>query len=168
VRVPVDSTIDEETGEVATGLDLITPQYGLLKYNSDSDVPLADGVEARLIEAEGALQLGNFPGMTTLLNDPRAAAGLDPLDPPADPTAATDLLFSERAFWLFATGHRLGDMRRLVRPAPTGYGRTVDAVFPTGSYHKGGSYGGDVNFPIPIGEENRPDQNGRACIDRNP
>ena len=31
-----------------------------------------------------------------------------------------DLLFSERAFWMFATGHRLGDMRRLIRQ----YGRT--------------------------------------------
>ena len=169
LRVPVDSTVDEETGEVTTGLDLITPQYNLLKYNSDSDVPLADGVEARLIEAEGALQTSDFGGMTTLLNDPRGALGLDPLDPPGTQDEAIALLFSERAFWLFATGHRLGDMRRLVRPvAAGGYEQAVEAVFPTGAYHKGGSYGGDVNFPIPIGEENRPDGNGVSCIDRNP
>ena len=42
----------------------------------------------------------------------------------------------------------------------------MDAVFPTGAYHKGGSYGGDVNFPIPIEEENNP--NGAGCLDRNP
>jgi starch-binding outer membrane protein, SusD/RagB family len=168
-RVQVDSTIDEETGEIATGLDLITPQYSLLKYASDSDIPLADGVEARLIEAEAALQTSDFGGMATLLNDPRGAIGLDPLDPPATQAEAIDLLFSERAFWLFATGHRLGDMRRMVRPLPTGYALPVDEVFPTGGYHKLGNYGGDVNFPLPIGEENRPEETGGSdCIDRNP
>jgi hypothetical protein len=165
-RVPVDSVIDEETGEVVTGLDLITPQFTLLKYASDSPVPVADGIEARLIEAEAQLQANNLGGMRTALNDLRETLGLDPLSNPGNRDAAIDQLFSERGFWLFATGHRLGDMRRLVRPEPAGYGRAVDAVFPTGPYHKGGSYGSDVNLPIPIEEENNP--NSVGCIDRNP
>jgi len=70
-------------------------------------------------------------------------------------------MFSERAFWLFGTGHRLGDLRRLVRH----YGRAAESVFPTGAYFKGGVYGSDVNLPIPLEESNNPlAQTG--CLDR--
>jgi hypothetical protein len=101
--------------------------------------------------------------MTQRLNDLRAGAGLDPLGAPADFDAATDLLFRERAFWLYATGHRLGDMRRLIRQ----YGRDANAVFPTGDYFKGGlTYGVDVNLPLPRRETNNPNVSG--CLDRNP
>lgn len=165
-RVPVDSVIDEETGEVVPGPDLITPHIILLKYEADSPVPVADGIEARLIEAEALLKANNRAGMTAILNDLRELQELDPVGVPGNQVAAEDLLFSERAFWLFATGHRLGDMRRLVRPVPAGYGRDPDSVFPTGPYHKGGAYGGDVNLPIPIEEENNP--NSVGCLDRNP
>ena len=165
-RVPVDSVVNEDTGEVETGLDLITPQFTLLKYESSSSVPVADGTEARLIEAEAQLQAGDLDGMTEILNGLRAAIDLDDLDQPGNRDEAIDLLFRERAFWLFATGHRLGDMRRLVRPEPDGYGRPVDEVFPHGAYHKGGSYGSEVTLPIPIQEENNP--NSVGCFDRNP
>jgi hypothetical protein len=149
-----------------TGLDLITPQFSLDKYGPSDPVPVANGIEARLIEAEALLQSNSFSGMRNVLNDLRDIEGLDPLPTAGNRDAAIDQLFSERAFWLFATGHRLGDMRRLVRPAPTGYGRSADTVFPTGAYHKGGSYGTDVNLPIPLEEENNP--NSVGCIDRNP
>jgi len=154
-----------------TGLDLITPQFSLDKYpDVSAPVPVADGIEARLIEAEAQLQANNRSGMTTILNDLRQGFpdfGLDNLSVPPNQDAAIDLLFSERAFWLFATGHRLGDMRRLVRPAPLGYARPADSVFPNGAYHKGGSYGPDVNLPIPIEEQNNPNAPG-GCLDRNP
>jgi hypothetical protein len=149
-----------------TGLDLITPQFSLDKYGPSDPVPVANGIEARLIEAEALLQTNSFSGMRNVLNDLRDIEGLDPLPTAGDREEAIDQLFSERAFWLFATGHRLGDMRRLVRPAPTGYGRDAETVFPTGAYHKGGSYGTDVNLPIPLEEENNP--NSVGCIDRNP
>jgi starch-binding outer membrane protein, SusD/RagB family len=100
--------------------------------------------------------------MTAILNDLRDLQGLDPLPVPPNTDAAVDLLFSERAFWLFATGHRLGDLRRLIRQ----YGRAPDEVFPTGTYIKGGDYGEDVNLPIPIEEQNNP--NSAGCLDRNP
>ena len=79
---------------------------------------------------------------------------------PGDQTAATTLFFREKAFWTFGRGQRLGDMRRLVRQ----YGRTQDQVFPTGTFFKGGSYGGDVNFDVSSVELNNP--NFKACIDR--
>jgi SusD/RagB-like outer membrane lipoprotein len=150
-----------------TGLDLITSQYSLDKYpDASAPVPVADGIEARLIEAEAALQANDFSGMTAILNDLRAFFpdfGLANLANPGGEDEAEDQLFSERAFWLFATGHRLWDMRRLLREP---YLRTEDTVFPTGAYHKGGSYGTDVNLPIPIEEENNPNFTG--CLDRAP
>ena len=52
-------------------------------------------------------------------------------------------------------------MRRLIRQ----YGRTPDAVFPSGDYLKGGAYGADVNLPIPRSEDsNNPNSNG--CLNR--
>jgi hypothetical protein len=150
-----------------TGLDLITPQFSADKYpEASSPVAVADGIEARLIEAEAQLQGGDIPGMTTTLNELRQSfpdLALEDLSDPATEDDAVDLLFFERAFWLYATGHRLSDMRRLLRPP---YSRTEDTVFPTGDYHKGGNYGSDVNLPIPIEEENNPNSHG--CLDRNP
>ena len=66
--------------------------------------------------------------------------------------------------WLYLTGHRLGDLRRLIRQ----YGRTANAVFPTGNLPSplAGTYGNDVNLPIPFDERNNPKFNG--CLDRNP
>ncbi len=154
-RVPF---FDEESA----GLDNTTPQFTLLKYpDFSASVVVADGIEARLIEAEAALQGADLGGMTTILNDLRAGQGLDPLGVPGSQDEGVDLLFSERAFWMFATGHRLGDMRRLIRQ----YRRSADQVFPSGVYLKGGSYGDDVNLPLPQEEGNNP--NFAGCIDRN-
>ena len=105
--------------------------------------------------------------MTQRLNDLRAAIALDPLPAAGSLDAAVDQLFSERAFWLFATGHRLGDMRRLIRQ----YGRDPETVFPTGDWFKGGlTYGTDVNLPLPRREQNNPNvpNGGDGCLDRNP
>jgi hypothetical protein len=137
-----------------TGLDQTTPQFDILKYpDLGTSVVLADGVEARLIEAESQMLVNDFPGMTTTLNDLRAlVAGLAPLAVPATAAEARDLLFSERAFWLYATGHRLGDLRRLARQ----YGLNPDAVFPTGAYLRGGDYGTRVAFPVPATEDQNP------------
>jgi hypothetical protein len=165
-RVSVDSLDDDGDGFADPGLDSQTPQYFLLKYPDPSaSVVVADGIEARLIEAEALLQSSNRGGMTAILNDLRQNAtspALPNLATPGTDAAAADLLFSERAFWLYATGHRLGDMRRLIHQ----YLREPDTVFPTGDYHKGDArYGGDVNLPLPIEEQNNP--SGGVCLDRN-
>ncbi|HEY9514748.1 MAG TPA: hypothetical protein VIQ74_03630 [Gemmatimonadaceae bacterium] len=151
------------------------PQYLLTKYavTGDSPIVLADGVEARLIEAEAALQKGGTSWLErlnalrtdgTFTTQPNsedstktdtlwhagtgAVAGLAPLADPGTAEARIDLLFQERAFWLFVTGHRQGDMRRLVRE----YGRDPETVYPTGSYPSGGIYGEDVTAAIPAQE----------------
>jgi hypothetical protein len=54
----------------------------------------------------------------------------------------------------------LGDLRRLVRQ----YGRAPGDVFPMGTHYKGGSYGSDVNLPVPADEQNNP--NFEGCLDR--
>ncbi|HEU5175761.1 MAG TPA: hypothetical protein VFT96_13480, partial [Gemmatimonadaceae bacterium] len=97
------------------------------------------------------------------LNALRADKGLPALIPAATAADREDQLFDERGFWLFGTGHRTGDLRRLVRQ----YGRNPETVFPTGAWHKGGFYGTDVNLPIPQAEENNPNvKPGQTCTDR--
>jgi hypothetical protein len=155
-----------DTGHL--GFDQTTPQFDVLKYpEPGSPIVTADGVEARLIEAEAQLQASNLSGMTTTLNDLRLAfpdLGLGNLAQPATQDDGVDLLFAERAFWLYATAHRLGDLRRLVRK----YGRNVDTVFPVGGYLRGGSYGDLVNFPVPVDEETNPQFQRAACDPRAP
>jgi starch-binding outer membrane protein, SusD/RagB family len=135
----------------------------------DSPSIIEDGVEARLIEAEAALQTDPVAALT-ILNALRsnaalltlrgyAANSLPPLTLQATKAAQVDQLFKERAYWLFLTSHRLGDMRRLIRQ----YGRSANAVFPTGPYFKGGTYGTDVNSPVPQREQNNPNYVAGAC-----
>ncbi|MBX6330320.1 MAG: hypothetical protein IRY91_00585 [Gemmatimonadaceae bacterium] len=148
------------------GFDGETPFFLQLKYpERTSNVVVADGIEARLIEAEADLAAHDGAWLTTL-NDLRGnfvTPALPPLADPGSDTARVTTLFTERAFWLYLTGHRLGDLRRLVRQ----YGRDAETVFPTGPYHKGGdAYGTDVNFPVVSAEQNNPNFHG--CIDRNP
>jgi hypothetical protein len=198
---PFRSVADRRTTWIdpgITGFDNATELWTQQRYGSrKTSITVATGVEARLIQAEAALQAGDTLLATgqflTQLNQPRANAGqrayFDP-NPfvPADPTTApigvlpaltvadiapaggaVKLLFAERARWLWLTAHRLGDMRRLVRPlAQGGYGLAENTVFPTGPYFKVNfaTYGTDVNFPIPITEKQNP--NFTACLDRNP
>ncbi len=163
---------------VGMGFDGVTDLYSPGLYLSRLDrFPLASGVEARLIEAEADLQNGLATDWLNTLNALRAdfatygallypdnplIGTLGPLADPGTDDAREDLHFSERAFWLHSTGHRLGDLRRLVRQ----YGRGIESVFPTGAYFKGGAYGVDVNLPVPQQELNNP--NFTQCLDRNP
>ena len=157
LRVPVQ----------ASGLsrfDNVTPMVRFLRYNSlASPVVHASGIEARLIEAEAALAAGDAPTWLAKLNAARATiSGMTTLADPGTPSGRVDLMFRERAFWMFMTGHRLGDLRRLVRQ----YGRGAETVFPTGAYHKDNLVRGtDVNIVIPISERNNPNYHG--CLDRN-
>lgn len=143
----------------------------LLWPTRESPVTIVSGVEARLIEAEAQLRAGNGAGALGTLNALRAAtgagsggvAGLAPLTLQATEAARVDQLFRERAFWLFSRGHRLGDLRRLIRQ----YDRPANTVFPSGAFTEGGVYGDDVNLPIPQAEENNPNvAAGQTCIDR--
>jgi starch-binding outer membrane protein, SusD/RagB family len=135
----------------------------------DSSVTIAGGVEARMIEAEAAYRAGAFPLMMQKLNQARSDIGLAglpaTLTDPGTTAGRVDLIFRERAFWMFSTGHRVGDLRRLIKY----YARSAESVFPTGAWHKGGSYGTNVNFPVPQAEETNPNVTiGQTCTDRAP
>lgn len=159
-RTPWARTPDDDVG-----FDTSVEQYDQLKYTAEpEDIPLASGLEALLIQAEAALQAGDAAGWKAIHDDLRAGVGLGPLETAGLSEAElVDLHFEERAMWLWLTGHRMGDLRRLIRQ----YDRTEDEVFPTGNYFKtqAGDYGDDVNFPVPFDEENNP--NFDTCLDRN-
>jgi hypothetical protein len=160
-RIPVE--IPTTNGGLSR-FDNVTPMVRFLKYNSlSAPVVHASGIEARLIEAEAALNAGNPVLWLSKLNEARSAmSSLPVLVDPVTPAARVDLMFRERAFWMFMTGHRTGDLRRLIRQ----YARSAETVFPTGPYHKDNLVRGtDVNIIIPISEENNPKFKG--CLDRN-
>lgn len=144
------------------------PQFRLFvseKYPAfTSPVVLASGIEARLIEAEALLASGgDWIGTLNALRadvenlmvaqiDDYSVANpvLADLTDPGSADARVDLLFAERAMWLWGTGHRVGDLRRLINQ----YGRAEAQVYPSGDYHKGGSHGADVVFPVDFDEGN--------------
>lgn len=136
-------------------------------YARLSSVAIATGVEGLLITAEAALKNNDVTTWLAKLNEARATrTDLPALADPGDATARVNLTFRERAFWMFSTGHRLGDLRRLIRQ----YGRAQNTVFPTGTHFKGPTYGTDVNFPISFDELNNPSAPGNqqqsTCTDR--
>lgn len=145
-----------------------------------SPIIMASGVEARLIEVEAALKAddpswitalnalrndGTFsigsnsadtvwgPGIgATLFRPPFATSfdGMPPLSPAPTAEERVLQLMNERAAWLYLTGRRHPDMRRLIRQ----YGMKVDDVFPIGPYPAGprGSYTKEVVIPPPVNE----------------
>jgi len=171
--LPFMSSNDPRSAWVDDGTNQFgRPQIHPAKYSIAGDGPLviASGVEARLIQAEAALKAGSGSWLTTL-NTLRTdgtydtqpdsvdssktdtlwhagtggVAGLKPLSDPGDANAQVDLLFSERGFWLFLTGSRQGDLRRLIRQ----YSRQSNHVYPTGTYPGAyNTYGNDVTAPI--------------------
>lgn len=170
-------TSSHQTGTSTTGQAIFTPDA----YVGVTPFVLASGVEARLIEAEAALQ-ANDASWLTMLNALRTdgtfdvsgtdtlwhagtggVAGLAALTDPGAADARVDLLFRERAFWLFVTGHREGDLRRLLRQ----YHRRQENVYPTGFYQGGlSAFGTDVTAPIPPQERLNPLFTG--CLNREP
>ncbi len=160
------STSQGITCDAAQGASTDSVWYYPMKFGAptSSFVPLATGVEARLIEAEAALQAQQPVTWAGDLNALRADSAntkvtfQNLLTPDSTTTASqaeqVDVMFRERAFWLFGTGTRLGDMRRLIRQ----YGRDQSTVFPTGPYPNGANpllplplpnYGTDVSLTLP-------------------
>jgi hypothetical protein len=149
-------------------------------WDRTASVVVASGIEAELIRAEADLRNGATTSWLQRINALRTNTSLYPAIPSslgsaytrgpnltalADPgtdAARVNAHFRERAFWMFSTGHRLGDMRRLVRQ----YNRAVNTVYPNGPYYKGGDYGSAVNIPVPYEERNNPEFT--ECLDVNP
>jgi len=158
-----------------SALPLFVTRQGI--WASTSAVSIVTGVEARLIEAEAALQAGQTAAWLSAINALRTNTALYPAAQSqftrgANLTAIADTFatntsrlmthFRERAFWMFNTGHRLGDLRRLVRQ----YNRPADSVYPVGAYYKGGLYGNAYVMAVPFEEVNNP--NFTQCTDQNP
>jgi starch-binding outer membrane protein, SusD/RagB family len=156
------------TGTRRLAFDTETLFFETTNFAQFGPVTLLSGIEARLIEAEAALRANNPAQMITTLNSLRTATvggvtGLAPLIDPGTEAARVDLLMRERAFWMFGTGHRLGDLRRLVRQ----YNRPIESVYPTGQFHKGGgTYGTMAVLPISFDERNN--ANFTGCTDLRP
>jgi hypothetical protein len=154
-------------------------------WGQTSAIAVAAGIDARLIEAEAALKAANPAGMMSILNALRAApqvitvpsptsTGTHPgwttpvmaaLVDPGTQVGRENLLFREKAFWTFSRGHRLGDLRRLIRD----YGRAADGSntggYPIGQHYKGGNFGGDLNLPVTTAEQVG-NPNFTGCLDR--
>ena len=155
------------TSANGVGTDGVTQVRLYTRYTGlASHIPIATGIEARLIEAEAALQANPNDGVwLRKLDSLRTTAitpAMTPLTDPGTAAGRVDLLFRERAFWLFATGHRMGDLRRQLRQ----YGRAMTSIYPVGPYKAGVNYGTDVVFILTLSEQSNP--NVRRCTDVNP
>ena len=180
-RVPSRYTISSK-GDTTKSQDGLTYSRTDTLYSQESPVDVANGIDARLIEAEAAFLSGNYATATTgtlaILNALRAAAqkltsnttyaanALPALTDPGTDSARVAQLFREKAFWTFSRGQRLGDLRRLIRQAPYSGWFNASNTFPSGPHYRGGTYGPDVNLPVPKDEENN-NPNFHGCIDRN-
>jgi starch-binding outer membrane protein, SusD/RagB family len=191
-RYTVSDSVDNITGQIPNALpfvsakdprvptaspttpkpfDGVTPLKTQQLWPNRSDpVPLVSGIDARLFEAEAHMNTGDFAGMVAILNalrttsqkiGPTTIPAMAPLTTiPTTAGAAADLLFREAGFWQFGRGQRLPNLRREIRL----YGKTQDQIFPIGAFHKGGTFGPDVNIPVPDAELTNPNFHG--CIDR--
>lgn len=63
-----------------------------------------------------------------------SAASLPPLTDPGSPSTRLDLVMKERAMWLYLTGHRQGDLRRMAHV----YQRDPATLWPIGIYSNPG------------------------------
>jgi hypothetical protein len=172
-RLPVNDTKTAAQPTVGQDGGTIMRITGI--YDRLTPIDVVNGIDARLIEAEVLLKNGDVAGWLAKLNGLRngadrvtaigtvtiSATALPNLTDPGTPEARLNLMFREKAFWTFARGQRLGDLRRLVRQ----YNRAATNVFPEGVHFKAGTFGSDVNLPVVTDEENNPNFTG--CLDRN-
>ena len=170
-RVPARYTVTTGSGgrqDTTRSQDGNTLSRTTTIWNRDTPVPVFNGVDARLVEAEARYRANDPVGMMAILNALRATpqrhgtvlpTAMTPLTDPGTDEARVDLLFREKAFWTFSRGQRLGDLRRLIRD----YGRAPTNTFPEGTHYRGGTYGTDVNLPVPQQEENNPNYDRTRC-----
>lgn len=135
-----DPRVNVVPGPVAMASDGVTPLWITNKYASASaSIPLATGLEARLIVAEAA------GGQTAvdIINELHDLVGL-PHFSSSDPAAIQAQLVEERRRTFFLEGHHLGDVRQYnipLTPAP-------GVPFKDG----GGTYRDQKCFPLPDSE----------------
>jgi len=120
------------------GHDGTTRMWRQLKYEAaDAPIPIASWAEAKLIRAEA---LGGQAAVDEI-NELRSAQGIGSLEG-HDVANMLPTILEERRRQLFSEGHRLNDMLRHNIP------------FPTGTNHKGQTYGPTTCMWLPDQERN--------------
>jgi tetratricopeptide (TPR) repeat protein len=188
---PYRSSGDPRTAVVSAGQNAFgVPRYFPEKYGTPSgisNISVATGIEARLIQAEALYHAGGNDWLTTLNalrtngtftvtqnpDDPNqvdttwhaglgGVDGLKPFENPQADTAKVSLIFAERAAWLYLSGARQGDLRRMIRQ----YRRSQEEVYPIGPYPLPlySEYGSEVTLVVPKEERSNPLFTG--CFDR--
>lgn len=150
------------------GIPQFTDTVRQAKFAGNSNFPLARWIEGKLIESEYYLSEGDVRWLESL-NEARRTVGLPDTTDPGSVDSRVNLLFRERAYWLYLEGHRLADMRRLVRQ----YGRSPHVVYPVGRYGRqpssvGMDIYGDAYVFIPDFDEVKNNYKYDGCINRNP
>src|SRR5262249_48030991 len=132
--------------------------YVQQKYpSSSSNMTLADYTEAQLVVAEADIFGGNY-GLGRAIMDTLRAGFTPAMGPVSDMTAASRKnqilqVLSERAYWMYVTGHRLGDWRRMLR-APY---NAAPFSFVTGDvYPVGAGIQNTLEFPTPTNTNPNP------------
>jgi hypothetical protein len=102
-----------DKGDTAKGPDPTRKFVEQLKYPlRDTPIPVFTWQEARLIEAEAELQLGNPAAAVTLINQVRTAANVAPYAGPQDVASVRTQLVYERQAELWLQAQSLNDWRR--------------------------------------------------------
>jgi hypothetical protein len=144
-----------------TGSNNGFPLWVQQKYPTNSSpMVLASATEAQMIVAEGDVFAGNYAAAKTIMNSLRSTVGLGPVaDSSADgPKAEIEQILTERAFWFYVTGHRLGDWRRVLRSPYNGapFNFVASDVYPFGP-----GIQNTLEFPTPL--LTNPNPNYVAC-----
>jgi hypothetical protein len=137
------------------------------KNGESSVTTLASYTEAQLIVAEGDIFSGNYSAALAIMNALRGNSHLSWTGASdgtladlsgSTPQAQMQQLLTERAYWFWVTGHRLGDWRRMLRPPYTQapFNFVMSDVYPTG-----GALFDILEFPTPL--LTNPNPNYKAC-----
>jgi len=131
-RLPVVTTDKAFASFAVQGFGQV-PFLNQAKYTSgNDDIRLASGAEMRLIEAEAALNAGDFGGAMTIIDDLRTSYGLDnlmtdfpdaALPAPTDVPSVMSYLMRERGIELWGEARRWGDLRRWLPVEEGGQGQ---------------------------------------------
>ena len=119
-----------------TSFNIPIPVHLQQKYSAgDAAIPVAEGAEADMIQAEVALRNDDVSTADSLVNSWRQERGLDPISFSGNLQDDLETLARERSRELWLTGRRLGNLRRLLD-------EDVD-LYPEGKP------GSDTCFPLP-------------------